>query len=157
MFSRADVPLAQFRMQAHDYGNEIKIAWDATSLVRELFKNEEEIGLDHCDLLKTSIINLRKPVEDFCRLLDPHSNLPMEVVPFRYSLIMALHRIDYLANDLLILITLYRKICHTTTRSMLVRHQQINRKLDELTQTIEDIPQLIDVLLFQARYHELAG
>jgi hypothetical protein len=157
MFRRADIPLAKFRLQAYDYGNEIKIAWDVTSIVRELFKNEEEIGLDQCDLLKTSIINLRKPVEDFCRLLDPHSDLPMEVVPFRYSLIMALHRIDYLANDLVIIITLYRKVCHTTSRSMLLRRQEINRKLDELTKTIEDIPHIIDVLLFQARYHELAG
>ena len=157
MSKRADVTLADFRMQAHNYGNEIKIVWDATSHIREPFKNEEVIGLDQCDLLKASIQALRKPVQDFCTLVEPHSDLPMAVVPFRYSLIMGLHRIDYLANDLVILVTLYREVCQTTSRSILLRRQEINSKLDELTKTIEDIPQSIDVLLFQARYHELAG
>lgn len=158
MFRKADIPLATFRLQARDYGNEIKIAWDATSLVRELFQNEEEeITLDRCDLLKNALLALRNPVQDFCKLLDPHSDLPMAVVPFRYSLLMALHRIDYLANDLVIPITLYRNISHITSRSKLLRRQEINHKLDELTKTIEDIPHIIDVLLFQARYHELAG
>lgn len=157
MSRRAEITLADFHLQAHNYGSEIKIAWDSTSIVRELLKNEEEIGLDQYDLLKTSILALRKPVQDFCRFLDPHSDLPRGVVPFRYSLLMALHRIDYLANDLVILITLYREVCQTTSRSMLLRRQEINSKLDEFTKTIEDIPQSIDVLLFQAHYHELAG
>ena len=157
MSGRADISLADFRLQTHNYGNEIKIIWDATSHIRELFKSEEVIGLDQCDLLKASILALRKPVQDFCGLVEPHSDLPMAVVPFRYSLIMALHRIDYLVNNLVILITLYREVCQTTSRSMLLRRQEINSKLDELTKTIEDIPQSIDVLVFQARYHELAG
>jgi len=157
MSKRAEISLANFRLQAHNYGSEIKIVWDVTSNVRELFKQEEEIGLDQSDQLRTSILALRNTVQGFCGLLDPHSDLPMEVVPFRYSLIMALHRIDYVANDLVALITLYRKVYHITSRDMILRRQEINRKLDELTKTIEDIPQIIDVLLFQARYHELAG
>lgn len=158
MFKRADVSLPQFRLQAQSCEKDIKIAWDATSGVREIFQKEEEISTDQCDLLRESILTVRIPVQDFCRLLDSPSELPLAVVPFRYSLIMALHRIDFLANDLLILTTRFREVCHTlsTSKDTLKRRQEINGKLDEIANIIEKIPRMISILLFQAHYHEVA-
>jgi hypothetical protein len=155
MFKRADVSLPQFRQQAQSCEKDIKIAWDATSGVREFFQKEEEISADQCDLLRESILTVRTPVQDFCRLLDSPSELPLAVVPFRYSLIMALHRVDYLANDLMILTTRFREVCNTLSKDTLKRRQEISQKLDELANIIENIPKIISILLFQARYHEI--
>jgi hypothetical protein len=159
MFKRADISLAQFRQQAQSCAKDIKIAWDATSGVREFFQKEEDICADQCDLLRESTLSVRIPVQDFCRLLDSPSELPLAVVPFRYSLIMALHRVDFLANDLLILTTRFREVCHTlsTSKDTLKRREEISRKLDEIANIIEKIPKMISVLLFQAHYHELGA
>lgn len=94
------------------------------------------------------MLKLGTPLQSFYELLD-EGCLPAEVVPFRYSLIIPLHHSDNLIDELLLLMTAFRKVCRESSRDTMIRRREIQRKLGELEQDIEDILQNVDRILIQ--------
>ncbi len=113
--------------------------WDSVSDVAPLFDAEEDVYAEHCDQVKNTLRLVGTPMRGFYQLLDASSRLPMAVAPHRFSLLIGLRQMEELVDELMILITLFRRICRTTSRDMIERRQEIKRKLDELVQGTEDI------------------
>lgn len=150
MFEEA-ISLAAFHSETRRHRRDIDRAWDSVSSVRSLFSQEEDIWPDQCDYLRDSISTLSEPIKKFSELLDNASYLPAAAVPFRYSLIMTLHKVEDLIDELMMLITRFRTLCQTPTSEAIKRRREIERKLDELEQNCEDILPYADGLLLQVR------
>ena len=150
MFEEA-ISLAAFHSETRRYRRDIDSAWDLVSSAHSLFSQEEDIWPDQCDSVKNSISTLSKPVQNFSELLDAASYLPAAAVPFRYSLIMTLHGVEDLIDELLMLITRFRTLCQTPTSETIKRRREIEHKLEELEQGCEEILPNADGLLLQVR------
>lgn len=150
MFEEA-ISLAAFHSQTCRHRRDIASAWDLISSAHSLFSQDEDIWPDQCDSVKNSISKLSKPVQNFSELLDDASYLPAAAVPFRYSLIMTLHGVEDLIDELSMLITRFRIFCQTPTNEAVKRRYEIERKLDELQHRCEEILPNVDGLLLQVR------
>jgi hypothetical protein len=143
--------LAAFHSETRRHRRDINSAWNLLSDARTLFNQEEDIWPDQCDSVKNSVYALSKPVRNFSALLDNASYLPATAVPFRYSLIMTLHVVEDLIDELMMLITRFRMLCQTPTSETIKRRREIERILDELEQGCEEILPNVDGLLLQVR------
>lgn len=148
MFEEA-FSLSAFHSETRRHRRDIDTAWDSVSSVGSLFCQEEDIWPDQCDYVKNSISALGKPVQRFSELLDNASYLPAAAIPFRYSLIMTLHKVEDLIDELIMLITRFRFLCQTPTSDMIKRRREIKHKLDELEQGCGEILPNADGLLLQ--------
>ncbi len=140
----------KFLQQAKERRRNFKEAWKIVSRDCQLFERDA-IQPDQCDRVRTSVYALSSPVQEFSTLLGSISALPLSVIPFRYDLLMALHRIDYIVDELSILLISFRRICRSSSRDVMLQRQEIKRKLVELEYSTEDIQQGIDRILFMAR------
>lgn len=156
MLKEREISLADFHEQLQRYRREIKQTWDSTSPVYEQFVQEEAIYPEHCDQIRNAIRKMRVPVRSFYRLLDTPSHLPLTAVPHSFSPAITLRQVDELTDELMILILLFRKICHPSSQNMSIRLQEIQYKLYALEQGYEDILQHADRLLLQVLAHEKA-
>jgi hypothetical protein len=127
-----------------------KEVWKIVSRDCQAFE-KNAIQPDQCDLVRSSVNSLSKPVQEFRVLLDSVSMLPLSVIPFRYDLLMALHQIDYAVDELSIFLISFSRICRSSSRDMMLQKQEIERKLAELKHSNEDIQQSVDRILFMAR------
>ena len=143
--------LAAFHSETRRHRRDINSAWNSVSDAHTLFSQEGDIWPDQCDYVSNLISTLSKPVQNFSALLDNASYLPAAAVPFRYSLIMTLHSVEDIIDELLMLIIRFRMLCPTPTSEMIKRRREIERKLDELEQGCEDILPNADGLLLQIR------
>ncbi len=150
MFEEA-ISLAAFHSETHRHRKDIDSVWDSVSSARSLFSQEEDIWPDQCDYVKNSISALGKRVQKFSQLLDSAPYLPAAAVPFRYSLIMTLHKVEDLIDDLMMLITRFRTLCQTPTSETIKRRREIEHKLEELEQGRAEILPNADGLLLQVR------
>ena len=104
-----------------------------------MFSQEEDIWPDQCDYVKDSVSTLSEPVQKFSELLDTASYLPAGAIPLRYSLIMTLHKVEDLIDELMILIPRFQTLCQTPTSEAIKQRRVIARKLDELERDCEVI------------------
>lgn len=156
MFKEANLSLVDLHLQLQHYRREMKQSWDAISNASSQFDEEEDIYVEHCDQVKNALRILREPVWEFYKLLNKPSHLPMTVVPHCFSLLITVRQMEELVDELMILITLFSRICRTTSRDMIERRQEIKIKLDVLTQGHEDVLQQIDHLLLKVLTQERA-
>jgi hypothetical protein len=156
MFKADCISLTDFHSQIQRQRQEIKQAWDSVSNICSLFDEEEDVYVKHCDQVKNALRIARDPIWGLNQLLHTPSRLPLTVVPHCFSLLITLRQMGELIDELLILITLFRRICRSTSRDMIERRQEIKRKLDMLAQGHEDILQQIDHLLLQVLAQEKA-
>ena len=156
MFDAA-ISLAAFHSETRRHRRDIDCAWDSVSSAHSLFSQEEDIWPDQCDCVRNSIRELSKPIQKFSELLDNASYLPAAAVPFRYSLIMTLHKVEGLLDELMMLISRFRNLCQTPTSDVIKRRREIEHKLDELEQECEEILPNADGLLLQVRSSKKAG
>jgi len=119
----------------------------------DVFSQEEDIWPNQCNRVRNSLLKLGNPLRSFYELLDT-DHLPAEVITFRYSLIIPVHHIDNLMDELNLLITPFRAVCRTSSRDAMIRRREIQRKLGELEQGIEDIWQNVDRMLIQVLSQE---
>ncbi|HEY6284428.1 MAG TPA: hypothetical protein VIX20_02090 [Ktedonobacteraceae bacterium] len=145
--------LDTFRLQAKRCRRQLKDTWASVSDMCNLFSQEEDIWPNQCNHVRNSLLKLGNPLQSFYELLDT-DRLPAEAIPFRYSLIIPLHHIDNLMDELILLITAFRAVCRTSSRDAMIRRREIQRKLGELEQGIEDILQNVDRMLIQVLTQE---
>jgi hypothetical protein len=145
--------LDTFRLQVKRSRRHLKESRDAVSDASNLFSREEDIWPNQCNHVRNSLVKLSNPLQSFYELLEP-DHLPDEAVPFRYSLLIPLHHIDDLMDELVLLITAFRAVCHNSSRDAMIRRREIRRKLGELEQGIEEILQNVDKMLIQVLSQE---
>ncbi len=143
----------EFRLQAKERRIKFKQAWVIVSKDCQVFE-KDTLQPDQCDHVRASIQKLSDPVQEFNVLLDSVSRLPLSAIPFRYDLLMALHRIDYVINELSVLLISFRRICRSPSRDALLQRQEIQRKLAELERSNQDIQHNVDRVLFLTRAEE---
>jgi hypothetical protein len=140
----------EFREQAREHKNEIRKAWDVASKGFILFERDA-IWPDQCDRVHRSILALYEPVQEFRAFLgaDSIAILPYEVIPARYTLLRALHRIDRAINDLATQLAAFRAICRSTSSyETVLQKLEIQRKLYDIEQDKETIQFTLDRLSF---------
>ena len=138
-----------FREQARAHRSEIKKAWDVVSEGCEIFERDA-IWPDQCDRVRRSVLMLNEPVQEFGAFLgaDSIAVLPYDVIPARYTLLRALHRIDQAIDDLTTLLTTFRNICRSPSYEAVLQKHEIQRKLYDIEQEKETIQFTLDRLLF---------
>ncbi|HAT44312.1 MAG TPA: hypothetical protein DEV72_03680 [Ktedonobacter sp.] len=146
--------LSGFIMQTKKYCAELASTQSSVLSAQELFSEGGDIWPDQCDGIIHSIHTMSEPVQKFCELLDSFAHLPIAAGSLRYPLIRTLHSIDELLSDLTLLITLFRTNCRTPSKQAIVRRQEIQRKLELLVQSIEEIGHNIDTLPERILYEE---
>ena len=149
--------LATFHSETRRYRRAINLARNSVSRVRNLFSQEEEIWPDQCDYARASIDTLLEPIQKFSELLDNASYLPAGAIPFRYSLVVSLHKVEGLLDELSILIIRFRTLCRTSTSEAIKQRRAIARKLDELEQECKDLLPDTGGLLLQVLSSREAG
>lgn len=149
-----EMSLADFHTQLQRYRWEIKQTWDSTCPIYEQFAQEEDVYPEHCDQVRNAIHKMRIPVRSFYRMLGTLSHLPLTLVPHSFSPAITLRQVDDLTDELMILIHLFRKGCHSPLQNREERHQEILQKLYALAKGYEDILQHVDRLLLQVLTQE---
>src|SRR5204863_10068426 len=124
-----------------------KLAWDIVSRDCLLFERNT-IRPDQCDRLYASLHLLGDPAQEISRLFDSVRSLPLSVIPCRYDLLMALHCVNNVINEISVLLVSFRRACNTSSRSAMLQLQEIQQKLFQLEQSNESIQQSIDRMLF---------
>lgn len=147
------LPLDAFLLQAKRFQRHLKVTWTAMLDTCNVFSQQGDIWPDQCNQVRNSLLKLGNPLQSFFELLDI-DYLPAEVIPFRYSLIIPLHHINNVMDELILLITAFRAVCRTSSRDAMIRRREIQRKLSELEQGIEDILQNVDRMVIQVLSQE---
>jgi hypothetical protein len=139
----------EFREQASEHRNEIRKAWDVVSEGVAIF-DRDAIWPDQCDRVRRSILTLYEPVQEFSAFLgaDSIAILPYEVIPTRYSLLRALHRIDRAINDLTTLLASFRANCRSISCEAVLQKLEIQRRLYDIEQDKQTIQFTLDRLSF---------
>ncbi len=94
---------------------------------------------------------ISEPTQEFRRLLDSLAYLPVVVDSLRYSLMTTLYHVDTQINELTLLLTLFRSICRTSSRKVILQRQEIQRKLDRLLQRLKEVQERIQKNMPDAR------
>jgi hypothetical protein len=131
----------------------LKSIWDSVLEGCQLFYKHEEIWPNQCNSITSLLLKLKDPLEKFCELMNFH-DLPDEAIPFRYTLLLPLYCVENLIDELTWLITQFRAVCRTSSRDSMIRRQEIQRKLGEIEQGVEDILQIGDRMLNQVLAQE---
>jgi hypothetical protein len=139
-------PLDEFLAQAQSYQTDIMATQPSVLEAKDLFCEEEGIWSDQCDYLINTINTISEPIQEFCKLLDSLARLPVVVGSLRYPLMKTLFHAEQQINELILLLTLFRSICRTSSKKMILQRQEIQRKLELLVQSLELIDQHVDVL-----------
>jgi len=87
-------------------------------------------------------------------LLENIYILPLSVIPFRYDLLMALHSIKDIVDELSLLLIFFRRTCSSSSRDAMLYQQEIQRKLVELEHSNDTVQQSIDRMLLQTGSHK---
>ncbi len=138
-----------FREQAREHKDEIRKAWNVVSEGCEIFERDA-IWPDQCDRVRRSVLTLNEPVQEFSAFLDADSIavLPYDVIPARYTLLRALHRIDRAVDDLTTLLGAFRSICRSPSQEAVFQKHEIQRKFYDIEQDKETIQFTLDRLSF---------
>ena len=139
----------EFREQAREHKNEIRKAWDVVSEGFTIFERDA-IWPDQCDRVRRSILTLYEPVQEFSAFFgaDSIAILPYEVIPARYTLLRALHRIERAIDDLARLLTAFRSICRSSSYEAVLQKLEIQRRFYDIEQDKEAIQFTLDRLSF---------
>jgi hypothetical protein len=138
-----------FRVQAKRYRRHLQDSWDEVSNACQLFRQEQDIWPAQCNRVSSSVLQLSDPLRNLIELMDT-DRLPDEVLLFRSSIIVPLHYVDSLMNELLLLISAFRAVCRASSRDTMRRHWEIWRKCNQLAQGIDEILDNIDSMLLGA-------
>jgi hypothetical protein len=137
-----------FKEDVKGHRRAIREAWKAIAEECVIFE-KESIWPDQCDRVHTSLLLLIDPVQSFCTSLASVAVLPFSVIPFRYTLLMALHHISATVDELDVLLASFPSLCRSSSQEALFQKQKMQRKLADLEQCSEDIQQTVDKLLFR--------
>lgn len=148
------LPLNDFIMQVQKYGTQLTSTHVAVVSAQKLFSEGGDIWPDQCDRIIDSMHTMDEPVQKFSELLNSFVHLPIAVGSLRYPLIRTLYRIDELINGLTLLITLFRSTCRKPSKQAVIQRQEIQRKLELLVQSIEEIKNNINTLPEKILYEE---
>lgn len=154
MLKEKEMSLADFHKQLQRHKQDIKHAWDSTSIIYKSFIQEDTIHREHCSRMRDEIYQLRIPTRSFYRLLATPSHLPFTIVSHSFSLARTLCLIDELTDELMVLMLLFRKASHSSSQNMSVRPEEILYKLYALDKGFEDILQQSDRLLLKVLAQE---
>ena len=69
----------------------------------------KDIHTKHYKQIISLIYKVDEPVQNFCQLLETPGELPEAIIPFRYLLAVALYDVDEQINELIPVVTKFRK------------------------------------------------
>ncbi len=142
-----------FYQQAKECRNRFKQVWETVVKDLKVFE-QKTIRPYQCDCARTSIQVLRDPIHELHLLLENIYILPLSVIPFRYDLLMALHSIKDIVDELSLLLIFFRRTCSSSSRDAMLYQQEIQRKLVELEHSNDTVQQSIDRMLLQTGSHK---
>lgn len=94
---------------------------------------------DQCDSVVTSLREMSLAMREFYELLDTSESLPLIVCSRRYPLVKALHQVDTLLSDLVLLISIFRCNSWMLSKQTILQHQEIRQKLEDLLQSWKEM------------------
>ena len=145
-FETQRLPLLIFLLRVNYFRKDISFVKDSLISIYSAIIIGEDNGFDLCSTLLDSVRGMSSRVEMFYDFLEKSLHLPPVVVPLRYQLIITLHHSDKLASELISLITTFRCVNQTPSAQVTTLLQEIQRQLNLLIQSSEEILEDIDTL-----------
>jgi ACT domain-containing protein len=105
--------------------------------VRKLFT--KTIWPDQCDEQVKALREVSVAIQRFYKFLDTSERLPLIVCSRRYPLVKALHHIDTLLSELIILITAFRSNGWKLSGQSILQREEIQQKLEKLLQSWKEM------------------
>ncbi len=92
---------------------------------------------DQCDKQVKSLREVSLAIQGFYEFLDTGETLPLVVCSRRYPLVKALHHIDSLLNELILLISAFRSNGWTLSDQSILLREEIQQKLEKASSKLE--------------------
>ncbi len=121
--------LDDFYYRADQYLAVITARQKSLVSIYELVRAGKKIHPDQYKLTINLIIKMGKPVQKFYQLLETPAELPEAVIPLRYLLATALYDVDEQVNELISVVTKFRK----------TKRQDFQYKLWQLIKSCRDV------------------
>lgn len=137
----APLSLKDFHTQVQRYLVTIMELQEALRSAYKLFENEPNIWQDQCECTIDNVQTFGEPIGQFYQLLLDTIRLPDDVTPFRYPLVISLHRMNGQVQNLIRLLTEFRTICRKISKQRSKLRQIINDLLTELIQSCDEVQQ----------------
>jgi hypothetical protein len=138
--------LDNFMDRVQKHRTDIAASQGSVLYALDLFSESEGVWPDNCDQVIDAMRKMGEPIREFCGLLDSHTQLPVAVSPLRFPLMKTLYHVDELVNELSLLLTIFRPVCRIPSRKVFTQRREIQRKLESLAQSLEEIDQNVDKL-----------
>lgn len=138
--------LDNFMTRVQKHRVDVLTSQDAVLYALDLFSEGEGIWPDDCDEVISTVHQVIVPVQEFCELLNSPVQLPVVVSPLRFPLMKTLYHVDALANELSLLLPLFRSVCRLSSRKVFTQRREILLKLKSLAQGLEEIDQAVEKL-----------
>ncbi len=145
------LPLSEFHTQVQHYLFAITELQDELRSACRLFRDETDIWPDQCERTIDSVRTIGEPLGAFYLLLLNTARLPEDIIPFRYPLVILLHRMNEQVRNLIRHLTEFRAICRKASKQRAKQRQIIEQFLTELTQSCDEVQQRSHVLLEHER------
>jgi hypothetical protein len=119
------------------YWSDIVVMRKSVLRARKLFT--KTIWPDQCDDLIASLREMSLAIRAFYEFLDKSEPLPLLVCSRRYPVVKALHKVDALLSDLVLLIIIFRSNSWTLSKQAILQDQEIQQKLEKLLQSWKEM------------------
>jgi hypothetical protein len=133
------LPSSNFHIRVQSLLFAIIEAQDELSYAYILFGKGGDIWKDQCERAIDGIQLISQPIQEFYQLVLNTAQLPADVVPFRYPLVIILHRMDEQVHKLSQFLTEFHSICRKPSRQRTRLRQSIEKTLNELMQNCYEV------------------
>ena len=140
------LPLSDFYTQIQHYLFAIIEVQEVLEKAYGLFVGGTDIWQDQCERIIDGVQIVIEPRDKFYHLLLNTNPLPADVSPFRYPLLIPLHRINEQMRHLIPLLIDFCAICRKASKQRTNHRQAIEELLAELTQSCDEVQQRTYVL-----------
>lgn len=140
------LPISDFYYQVQHYLFTIMDVQEALRIACRLFGSSSDIWQDQCERTIDSVQTIGEPIGQFYQLLLNTTQLPEDIIPFRYPLVISLHCMNEQVQNLIRLLTEFRAICRKASKQRSKQRQIIDGLLAEITQGCDEVQQKTYVL-----------
>ena len=111
--------------------------------VKEQLQTWDAIWPDQCDIVASSLHRIRQPIHAFSGFLSQTSQLPITVIPAKYSFVAELDYFEVQIHKLLASLTSIHALYQRQSRPLYRQRLEILQKIEELLRRGEEVHQQI--------------